>query len=89
MNAINWMIENGTSETLEDGTVTHTFIGSIPFSMKKEIINLATGERNNNYMSSYNFNGDTFSWGATFGAKKGNNLNIKFTYNDYTVPMQG
>ena len=86
-NAINWMIENAQqTETLEDGTVSHFFNGTIPARMRREIIEAASVTRNTNKSSAYSADGETWGWSAVFGARKSNQNRVRFSYNDYTIP---
>lgn len=85
--AIKWMMSKSTVETLEDGTVSYFFSGNIPNRMKQEIIAASTSNRGSNRETSYSHNDESFGWSATFGAFRSNNLHVRFSYNDYTVPM--
>lgn len=88
MNAVEWMKSKARIETLEDGTVTYFFNGSLPARMIAEIKDAAQNRRDGGSEVAYSANGDTWGWSAVFGAYHSTASSIRFSFNDYTVPAQ-
>lgn len=83
---INWLISKAQRRTLDDGTVTYHFQGTLPARMARQIKRQTKGWTLHKRQGRY-IEGETFTATIRWGETQRTQYNVRFTLNDYTVPM--